>query len=74
MSVCAVANGHQWISSGRQDQITAVRTMLLISFLFPKLIVKLNRHLLFFLSVFELQELSDLFEQIVKAPDRKSVV
>lgn len=48
------------ISSGREDQIIAVRAMLLISFLVPKLIVKFNRHLLFFITVFELHEPSDL--------------
>lgn len=59
-SVCMSIYVHESISSGREDQIIAVRAMLLISFLFPKLIVKFNRHLLFFVSVFELHEPSDL--------------
>lgn len=49
------------ISSGRRDQIIAVRVMLLISYLFPKLIVLFQRHLLFFISVFGFQKPSDLF-------------
>lgn len=50
---------HEWVSSGRQDQVIAVRAILLIRFLVPKLIVKFNWHLLFFISVFELHEPSD---------------
>lgn len=35
--------------------------MLLISFQVPKLIVQFNRHLLFFINVFELHKPSDFF-------------
>jgi hypothetical protein len=54
-----MANEQPQISSGKQDQIIAVRVMLLISFLFPDLIVQFNRHLLFFINVFELHKPSD---------------
>lgn len=61
VAVCAVADERQQEPSGRQDQITAVRALLLISFLVPKLIVRFNGHLLFFINVFEFHKPSDLF-------------
>lgn len=61
VAVRAAADERQQESSGRQDQITAVRALLLISFLVPKLIVRFNGHLLFFISVFEFHKPSDLF-------------
>lgn len=42
----------------------AVKAVLLISFLLPKLIVQFNRHLLFFINVFELHQPRDFFEFI----------
>lgn len=59
MNVHVMANEHPQRFSGRQDQIIAVRAMLLISFLFQKLIVQFHRHLLFFINVFELHKPSD---------------
>lgn len=67
----APANERPQISSARQDQIIAVEVVLLISFLVPKLIVQFNRHLLFFMNMFELRKLSDFFPPSRQSKTRK---